>query len=146
MAKDTAILDIGGESTRPGAAEVTVAEEIDRTAPVIRAIRDAGIATPISIDTRKAAVAQAALAAGADMVNDVTALRFDPDMAGVIAAAGCPVCLMHSKGRPETMQNDPRYDDVVGEVWDHLAERNRGRGRSGHTPRPDHRGPRHRFW
>ncbi len=123
MAKDVAILDIGGESTRPGAAEVTIAEEIDRTAPVIRAIRNAGIATPISIDTRKAAVAQAALAAGADMVNDVTALRFDPDMAGVVADAGCPVCLMHSKGRPETMQNDPRYGDVVGEVWTHLADR-----------------------
>ena len=123
MVADADILDIGGESTRPGAAEVDVAEEINRTAPVIRAIRDVGITTPISIDTRKATVAQAALAAGADMVNDVTALRFDPDMAHVVAEADVPVCLMHSQGRPETMQDDPRYDDVTFDVMDHLAER-----------------------
>nr|WP_252734665.1 dihydropteroate synthase [Octadecabacter sp. B2R22] len=123
MAQDADILDIGGESTRPGAAEVDVQEEVTRTAPVIRAIRDAGIMTPISIDTRKAAVAAAALAAGADMVNDVTALRFDPDMAGVVADAGVPVCLMHSVETPVTMQDDPQYDDVVLDVFDHLAER-----------------------
>lgn len=117
------ILDIGGESTRPGAAEVPVPEEIARTAPVIRAIRDAGIATPISIDTRKARVAEAALQAGADMVNDVSALTWDADLAGVVAAAGVPLCLMHAQGTPQTMQVDPRYGDVVAEVHEWLARR-----------------------
>jgi len=123
MAVDADILDIGGESTRPGATEVEISEEINRTVPVIQAIRDAGITTPISIDTRKAKVAEAALAAGADMVNDVTAMRFDSDMIGVVAAADVPVCLMHSQGRPETMQDDPHYADVAFDVFDHLAER-----------------------
>ena len=122
MADHADILDIGGESTRPGAVEVSVAEEIDRTAPVIQAIRAAGITTPISIDTRKAKVAQAALGAGANMVNDVSALRFDPDMAGVVATAGCPVCLMHSQGLPDNMQDNPAYDAVVFDVFDHLSE------------------------
>jgi len=117
------ILDIGGESTRPGAETVSVAEEIRRVAPAIRAIRDAGITTPISVDTRKAAVAQAALDAGADMVNDVSAFRYDPELADLVAERGVPVCLMHSKGDPATMQNDPKYRDVVQEVADHLAER-----------------------
>ena len=123
MARDADILDIGGESTRPGAAEVPVAEEIARTAPVIRAIRAAGLAIPISIDTRKAAVAEAALDAGADMVNDVTALRFDPRMAPLVAERAVPVCLMHSVADPETMQAHARYGDVVAEVYDHLARR-----------------------
>lgn len=123
MARDADILDIGGESTRPGADPVPVAEEIARTAPVIRAIRDAGIATPISIDTRNAATARAALAAGADMVNDVSALTHDPEMAGVVAGAGVPVCLMHAQGDPRSMQADPRYDDVVAEVLDALQAR-----------------------
>ncbi len=122
-AMDADILDIGGESTRPGATEVPVATEIARTVPVIRAIRDAGITTPISIDTRKAKVAEAALGAGADMVNDVSALTFDPDMAGVVALAGVPVCLMHALGDPATMQTAPRYDDVLLDVYDHLAAR-----------------------
>ncbi|WP_022702805.1 dihydropteroate synthase [Pseudorhodobacter ferrugineus] len=117
------ILDIGGESTRPGAETVSMAEEISRVAPAIRAIRDAGIITPISIDTRKAAVAEAALEAGADMVNDVSAFRYDPELADLVAARGVPVCLMHSKGDPATMQHDPHYVDVVQEVMDHLAER-----------------------
>lgn len=117
------ILDIGGESTRPGAETVSVAEEIRRVAPVIRAIREAGITTPISIDTRKAAVALAALEAGANMVNDVSAFRYDPELADLVAERGVPVCLMHSKGDPATMQNDPFYGDVVQEVADHLAER-----------------------
>lgn len=117
------ILDIGGESTRPGSDPVPLATEIARTAPAIRAIRDAGIATPISIDTRNAAVAAAALDAGADMVNDVTALRHDPDMAPLVAERGVPVCLMHSRGAPKSMQDDPRYDDVLGEVFDHLGDR-----------------------
>ena len=122
MALDADILDIGGESTRPGAEEVAVTDEINRVVPVIAAIREAGIGTPISIDTRKAAVAEAALAAGADMINDVTALRFDPDMVHVAAAADVPVCLMHAQGRPEDMQDDPRYDAVTFDVYDHLAE------------------------
>jgi dihydropteroate synthase len=117
------ILDIGGESTRPGAEPVGSAEEIRRVAPAIRAIRDAGITTSISVDTRKAAVAEAALDAGADMVNDVSALRYDPELADLVAARGVPLCLMHSKGDPATMQNDPRYTDVLGEVLDHLAAR-----------------------
>ncbi|MGA0541591.1 dihydropteroate synthase [Neotabrizicola sp. VNH66] len=123
MAADADILDIGGESTRPGAREVPEDEEIARTAPVIRAIREAGIATPISIDTRKARVAEAALDAGADMVNDVTALRFDPRMAALVAERGVPVCLMHSVATPETMQAHANYRDVLTEVLDHLAER-----------------------
>ena len=123
MAQHADILDIGGESTRPGAAEVSVDAEVDRTAPVIAAIRAAGITTPISIDTRKAKVAKAALQAGANMVNDVSALRFDPDLAQVVADANCPVCLMHSQGLPEDMQNNPSYSDVVFDVYDHLAER-----------------------
>lgn len=117
------ILDIGGESTRPGAAEVPVAEEIERTAPVIAALRLAGFTAPISIDTRKAAVAEAALRTGADLVNDVAAMEFDPAMAGVVARAGAPVCLMHAQGLPETMQDDPRYGDVLLDVYDYLEER-----------------------
>lgn len=117
------ILDIGGESTRPGAAEVPVAEEITRTAPVIAALRASGAAVPISIDTRKAAVGQAALDAGADLVNDVAAFTFDADLAGVAAQAGAPVCLMHAQGDPQTMQKDPRYDDVLLDVYDFLKNR-----------------------
>ncbi len=123
MALHADILDIGGESTRPGAAEVPAAAEIARVVPVIAAIRDAGITTPISVDTRKAAVAEAALRAGADIVNDVSALGFDPDMVALVADAGVPVCLMHAQGDPATMQDDPRYDDVRLDVLDHLAAR-----------------------
>ena len=117
------ILDIGGESTRPGADEVPVEQEIARVAPVIAAIRAEGIDTPISIDTRKARVAEAALAAGADIVNDVAALTWDPDLARVVADAGAPVCLMHAQGTPQTMQVAPQYDDVVREVCEWLARR-----------------------
>ncbi len=117
------ILDIGGESTRPGAIPIPDTEEIARTAPVIRAIRDAGITTPISIDTRKAVVAAAALSAGADMVNDVSALTFDPEMAALVAQSGVPVCLMHAQGDPQTMQDDPRYADVVHDILDWLEAR-----------------------
>lgn len=123
MAAGAEIIDIGGESTRPGAAEVSVAEEIQRTAPVIRALRDGGLDLAISIDTRKAAVARAALKAGASWVNDVTALQFDPDMAAVVAETGAPVILMHSIATPATMQDDPRYDDVLLDVYDALALR-----------------------
>ena len=115
------ILDIGGESTRPGAAEVPVADEIARTAPVIAAIRAEGITTPISIDTRKAGVAEAALKAGAEIVNDVSALTWDAELARVTAEFGAPICLMHAQGTPQTMQADPRYDDVLLDVYDFLA-------------------------
>lgn len=123
LAMDADILDIGGESTRPGSADVSVPEEIARTAPVIAALRAAGVSRPISIDTRKAAVAEAALAAGADMVNDVAALGFDPDLAGATARAGAAVCLMHAQGDPATMQDDPHYDHVLLDVYDFLVER-----------------------
>ena len=123
MAAGAEIIDIGGESTRPGAVEVAVSEEIARTAPVIAALRAGGLEGPVSIDTRKAAVAVAALQAGASWVNDVTALRFDAGMAGLVAARGCPVILMHSVASPETMQDDPVYDDVLLDVYDALAER-----------------------
>lgn len=123
MAAGAEIIDIGGESTRPGAAEVPVEEEITRTAPVIAALREGGLDLPISIDTRKAAVARAALRAGASWVNDVTAMKFDPGMAAVVAETGAPVILMHSIATPETMQHDPRYDDVLLDVYDALEAR-----------------------
>ncbi|MCK8465300.1 dihydropteroate synthase [Aliiroseovarius sp. S1339] len=123
MAQDADILDIGGESTRPGANEVTEVEEVRRTSEVILAIRAAGISTPISIDTRKARVAEAALDVGANMVNDVAAFTFDPELADLVAERDVPICLMHAKGRPDTMQNDPRYDDVLFDVMDFLEER-----------------------
>ena len=123
MAAGADIIDIGGESTRPGAVEVLVEEEAARTAPVIAALRDGGLACPISIDTRKAAVARAAFAVGATILNDVTALRFDGGMASVAASAGVPVVLMHSIETPATMQDDPHYDDVLLDVYDALAER-----------------------
>ncbi|MCC5984912.1 MAG: dihydropteroate synthase [Rhodobacteraceae bacterium] len=123
MARQADLLDIGGESTRPGALPVSPDAEIARTVPVIAELRAAGITTPISIDTRNAVVARAALAEGADMVNDVSALTHDPDMAALVAEAGVPVCLMHAQGDPQTMQDNPRYDDVVAEVLDWLDAR-----------------------
>ena len=115
------ILDIGGESTRPGAEPVDADEETRRVLPVLEGLGDAG--AQLSIDTTKRAVAEAALAAGATLVNDVSALRFDPEMAGLCAQAGCDVCLMHMLGEPRTMQRDPRYDDVVSDVKAFLEER-----------------------
>ena len=123
MAAGADILDIGGESTRPGAEPVALEEEIARTAPVIAALRAGGMETPISIDTRKTAVAAAALEAGAQVVNDVAALTYDPALGPLAAARGAPVILMHHQGTPETMQADPRYDDVLLDVYDWLAER-----------------------
>ena len=117
------ILDIGGESTHPGAADVEPAEELARTVPVIAALRAGGARAPISIDTRTAVVARAALAAGAAMVNDVSAFVSDPDMAGVVSQAQGAACLMHAQGTPQTMQNDPRYDDVLLDVYDFLEAR-----------------------
>jgi dihydropteroate synthase len=114
------ILDIGGESTRPGAEEVDEAEELRRVEPVVQAL--AGDAT-VSIDTSKLAVAEAALDAGASIVNDVTAFRHEPALAGLCAERGVEVVLMHMPGNPRTMQEDPRYDDVVDDVKSFLAER-----------------------
>ena len=123
MAGGADILDIGGESTRPGAVEVDTATEIARTAPVIAALRSGGIDLPISIDTRKSGVAQAAFAFGANILNDVTALRFDPAMAAMAVSLNAPVILMHSIANPQTMQNDPQYDNVLLDVYDALAGR-----------------------
>jgi dihydropteroate synthase len=111
-----AILDVGGESTRPGALPVSEAEALRRVLPVIEGVRAAGARAQISIDTSKATVAAAALDAGATLVNDVTALRGDPEMAGVVAQAQADCCLMHMLGKPRTMQSDPRYGDVVDDV------------------------------
>jgi len=116
------ILDIGGESTRPGAEPVSEAEETARVAPLIEAIR-AESAIPISIDTMKPAVARAAVAAGATMWNDVTALAYAPDSLAAAAALRCEVVLMHMQGDPRTMQVEPRYGDVAAEVADELAAR-----------------------
>lgn len=115
------VLDVGGESTRPGAEGVGASEELARVVPVIEGLR--GIAPRISVDTSKAPVAAAALDAGAEIVNDVTALRGDPEMAVLCAERGCGVVLMHMLGTPRTMQADPRYDDVVADVKAFLAER-----------------------
>ncbi|HTR72000.1 MAG TPA: dihydropteroate synthase [Solirubrobacteraceae bacterium] len=123
------ILDIGGESTRPGAEPVPVEEELRRVVPAIEAIAEADTTRAaqsgpqISIDTSKAAVAEAALAAGASFVNDVSALRADPKMAGVVASSGCECCLMHMLGEPRTMQADPKYRDVVDDVRAFLEAR-----------------------
>src|SRR5215213_6040207 len=115
------IVDVGGESTRPGAKEVPADEELARTEPVVAALASDGI--PVSIDTSKTHVAEAAIAAGAAMVNDVTALRADPGLAGLCADRGCEVVLMHMLGTPRTMQDAPEYDDVVDDVRAFLAER-----------------------
>jgi dihydropteroate synthase len=115
------ILDVGGESTRPGAEAVSEAEELRRVVPVIEGL--GATETQISVDTSKGAVAGAAIEAGAAIVNDVTALRGDPEMAALCAERGATVVLMHMRGKPRTMQDDPRYDDVVAEVKGFLAER-----------------------
>ncbi|MCZ4352146.1 dihydropteroate synthase [Roseovarius aestuarii] len=116
------ILDVGGESTRPGADVVAMDDEIARTAPVIKAIR-ARLSTPISIDTRKAPVARAAALAGVDMVNDVAGFTYDPELAPFCAATDLPVCVMHAQGDPQTMQHNPRYDHVTLDVYDFLEQR-----------------------
>ncbi len=117
------IIDVGGESTRPGADPVGAEEELRRVLPVIEELAGGGLSARVSIDTSKAHVAREALRAGATFVNDVTALRGDPRMAEVIAQAGVDCCLMHMLGDPRTMQEDPRYDDVVAEVKSFLAAR-----------------------
>jgi dihydropteroate synthase len=122
ITEGAALIDIGGESTRPGSLPVPVAEEIRRTAPVVAALR-AEWAGLISIDTSKAAVARAALDAGADIVNDVSGLLADPEMAAACAETGCGVVVMHRQGDPQTMQLAPHYADVVAEVREFFAER-----------------------
>jgi dihydropteroate synthase len=117
------VIDVGGESTRPGSEPVSPGEEARRVVPVVRGIVAGRPDAIVSIDTYRSETAEAALGAGASIVNDVTALRGDPRMAGVVADARCPVVLMHMLGEPKTMQHDPRYDDVVREVRDFLAER-----------------------
>jgi dihydropteroate synthase len=124
------IIDIGGESTRPGSLPVPEDEEMRRVVPVIEALKRRTEAL-LSVDTTKASVARAALDAGADIVNDTSALRADPDMAGVVARTGAGLVLMHMKGTPLTMQQDPRYDDVLAEIRDFLAERIQAAGAAG---------------
>jgi dihydropteroate synthase len=119
-AQGAALLDVGGESTRPGADPVPASEELRRVVPVVEALTGAA---QISVDTSKVAVARAALDAGATFVNDVTAFRAEPTMAALVAERGCECCLMHMLGEPRTMQDDPRYDDVVDDIKAFLTER-----------------------
>lgn len=126
-----AILDIGAESTRPGAQPVGESEELARLLPVLEAIRD--LPLPVSVDTRRAGVMRAALAAGASMINDVEALML-PGALEVVAGSDCGICLMHKKGDPATMQQDPRYEDVVTEVCEFLLERVTAAERAGVSP------------
>jgi dihydropteroate synthase len=116
-----AIIDVGGESTRPGASEVWEGDEIERVLPVVQQLAAGGNA--VSIDTRKSGVMTAAIGAGAAMVNDVSALLWDPQSADVVAKAGVPIVLMHHRGDPATMQDAPRYDDVLVEVYEWLEDR-----------------------
>jgi len=119
FAEGAAIVDVGGESTRPASAPVTVEEELRRVLPVLEGLEG----VPVSIDTSKPQVAERALELGAELVNDVTALRGDPALAGVVADHPAYLCLMHMRGEPRTMQDDPRYDDVVAEVARFLDDR-----------------------
>ena len=127
IAEGADIVDVGGESTRPGAEPVPAAEELRRVLPVVAGLAEAMDSMPthpqISVDTYKAEVAGAALAEGASLVNDVSAFRADPHMAALVAQSGADCCLMHMRGLPRTMQQDPRYDDVVDEVKAFLLER-----------------------
>jgi dihydropteroate synthase len=118
-----AIIDVGGESTRPGAEPVDQAEELRRVIPVIKALAAAAPGVQISVDTMKVAVAAAALEAGASYINDVSAFSHEPEMAQLVAEAGCDCCLMHMLGSPQTMQESPQYDDVVAEVCAFLTAR-----------------------
>jgi dihydropteroate synthase len=120
LAEGAAIVDVGGESTRPGSEGVSAGEELRRVLPVLEQLRGE---VPFSIDTSKAEVARRALELGAELVNDVTALRSDPELGGVVADAGAYLCLMHMQGEPRTMQTDPSYDDVVAEVAAFLEQR-----------------------
>jgi dihydropteroate synthase len=119
LAEGASVVDVGGESTRPGSAGVSLDEELRRVIPVLEGLAGA----PVSIDTAKAEVARRALALGAELVNDVTALRADPALAEVVAEGGAYLCLMHMQGEPRTMQREPRYEDVAAEVASFLEER-----------------------
>jgi dihydropteroate synthase len=119
LAAGAAIVDVGGESTRPGADDVSLDEELRRVVPVLELLEG----RRVSIDTSRAEVARRALALGAELVNDVTALRRDPELAGAVAESGAALCLMHMQGEPRTMQETPHYDDVVGDVAAFLEER-----------------------
>lgn len=123
VAAGASIIDIGGESTRPGADIIAPNLEISRVIPAIEAMRSTGITTPISLDTRKSTVAQAGLAAGAGMINDVSAFSYDTDLRRVTSEAGVPVCLMHASGTPKTMQAAVHYSNVILEVYDYLEEK-----------------------
>lgn len=124
MVEDGAdIIDIGGESTRPGADEVSVAEELKRTIPVIQALSASGLRADISIDTRKPDVAKAAIEAGANIWNDVSALLFDPRSVAVAAQLNCPLILMHAQGSPKTMQDNPTYVNAVQDIYKWFEER-----------------------
>jgi dihydropteroate synthase len=123
IAQGAGILDIGGESTRPGSQPVCVEEELSRVVPVVGGLTGASEDVQISIDTSKVAVAAAALSAGASLVNDITALRGDPEMAALIASSGSDCCLMHMQGDPQTMQREPHYEDVLDDVKAFLEER-----------------------
>lgn len=122
VAEGADLLDVGGESTRPGAAVVSEAEEMSRVLPVIRRLVDE-MAVPISIDTRKASVASAAIEVGAEIINDVSGGEHDPEMIDTVTASGAGVCVMHMQGSPETMQRNPTYGDVVAEVGEYLSRR-----------------------
>jgi dihydropteroate synthase len=123
VSEGAAIIDVGGESTRPGAAPVPAEDELERVLPVVEGVAALNLPAQISIDTMKLEVAQAALDAGASYVNDVTAFRHDPRLAGLVADRGADCCLMHMLGEPRTMQQDPRYDDVVDDVKAFLEQR-----------------------
>lgn len=123
VAQGADMLDVGGESTRPGAVLVPAEQELSRTMPIIEAMRGAEIVLPISIDTRKSAVARGAIAAGATFLNDISAMSFDAEMLDVARETGAPICLMHAQGDPRTMQKNPRYDNVLLDVYDYLEER-----------------------
>jgi dihydropteroate synthase len=123
ISEGASIIDVGGESTRPGAAPVPAAAELERVLPVVEGIAGLGLPAQISIDTMKLEVAEAALDAGASYVNDVTAFRHEPELAALVADRGVDCCLMHMLGEPRTMQEDPRYDDVVDDVKAFLEDR-----------------------
>jgi dihydropteroate synthase len=122
VAEGADLIDLGGESSRPGADSVSLAEELRRVIPVVDALASA-LAVPLSIDTTKAEVARQALDAGATIINDISALSADPDMARTVARSGAGVVLMHMQGNPGTMQLDPRYSDLIGEIHDYLESR-----------------------
>ncbi|NJR39870.1 MAG: dihydropteroate synthase [Leptolyngbyaceae cyanobacterium CSU_1_4] len=117
------ILDVGGQSTRPQAEEISLATELERVVPVVRALRVNGIITPVSVDTTQAAVARAAVAAGADWVNDISGATADPEMLGAIADLDIPIVLMHMRGTPQTMQGLTDYSDLMAEIYEFLARR-----------------------